>query len=140
MGLVANVTALAQAVAADIKSLLTSVAGKAAKGANSDITSLSALTTALSITQGGTGGTSQLLAQTALGLVKQTGVTDATTGSLLGVGAFGLGTSYAAGLQLLASADSVAPSGVYRYNSSTVSKPGFGSGFGELVKDRKSVV
>ena len=85
------------------------------------------------VAQGGTGGNTQLTAQAALGLVKQASPTDGTAGSLLSVGAFGLGVSYTTGLQLLASADSVAPTGIYRYNSATVSKPGFGSGFGELL-------
>lgn len=68
MGLAANVTALAQAVAADIKSLITSVSGKAAKGANGDITSIAGLTTALSVPQGGTGGNTQATARSGLGL------------------------------------------------------------------------
>jgi hypothetical protein len=38
-------------------SITTSLSGKAEKGANSDITSLSGLTTALSVAQGGTGST-----------------------------------------------------------------------------------
>jgi hypothetical protein len=42
-------------------------ANKAAKGANSDITSLSGLTTALSVAQGGTGSTTAAAARTALG-------------------------------------------------------------------------
>lgn len=46
----------------------TTVNAKAAKGANSDITSLSGLTTALSIAQGGTGATTASAARTALGL------------------------------------------------------------------------
>jgi hypothetical protein len=41
---------------------------KAAKGANSDITSLTGLTTPLSLTQGGTGGSSAATARTNLGL------------------------------------------------------------------------
>lgn len=39
------------------RSITTSLSGKAEKGANSDITSLSGLTTALSVAQGGTGST-----------------------------------------------------------------------------------
>lgn len=42
--------------------------GAAARGANNDITSLSGLTTALSVAQGGTGGTTQAAARTGLGL------------------------------------------------------------------------
>ncbi|WP_246226482.1 phage tail protein [Pseudomonas atagonensis] len=43
-------------------------ATKAAKGANTDITSLTGLTTALAVNQGGTGGNTQALARTGLGL------------------------------------------------------------------------
>ena len=49
-------------------SITTSLSGKAAKGANSDITSLSGLTTALSVAQGGTGSTTASGARTNLGL------------------------------------------------------------------------
>jgi len=50
---------------------------RAALGANSDITSLSGLTTALSLAQGGTGATSAGAARTALGL--GTAATSAST-------------------------------------------------------------
>ncbi|MGF0237594.1 hypothetical protein ACQR3P_01725 [Rhodococcus sp. IEGM1300] len=43
-------------------------ANKAAKGANSDITSITGLTTALAVNQGGTGGNTQALARAGLGL------------------------------------------------------------------------
>ncbi|HGG0601644.1 TPA: tail fiber domain-containing protein, partial [Enterobacter roggenkampii] len=49
-------------------SITTSLSGKAAKGANSDITSLSGLTTALSLEQGGTGAATAAGARTNLGL------------------------------------------------------------------------
>ena len=49
-------------------SITTSLSGKAAKGANNDITSLSGLTTALSVAQGGTGSTTASGARTNLGL------------------------------------------------------------------------
>ncbi|HHL3257657.1 TPA: tail fiber domain-containing protein [Citrobacter braakii] len=49
-------------------SITTELSGKATKGANSDITSLSGLTTALSVTQGGTGATNEEDARTNLGL------------------------------------------------------------------------
>ncbi|WP_312999617.1 hypothetical protein [Leclercia sp.] len=50
----------------------------AARGANSDITSITGLTTALAISQGGTGGTSASAARVALGAKANTGVTDAS--------------------------------------------------------------
>ncbi|HBM7598575.1 TPA: tail fiber domain-containing protein [Enterobacter asburiae] len=49
-------------------SITTILSGKAAKGANDDITSLSGLTTALSLEQGGTGSTTASGARTKLGL------------------------------------------------------------------------
>lgn len=49
-------------------SFTTVLEGKAAKGANADITSLSGLTTALTVAQGGTGGTTASAARDALGV------------------------------------------------------------------------
>ena len=49
-------------------SITTILSGKAAKGANDDITSLSGLTTALSLEQGGTGSTTESGARKNLGL------------------------------------------------------------------------
>lgn len=64
----------------------------AAKGANSDITSLSGLTTALSIAQGGTGQTTGPAACVALGAVQQgTGVGQGSNIVKLGWGAVGSG-------------------------------------------------
>ena len=51
-----------------ISGIADELSGKAAKGANSDITSLSGLTTALSVAQGGTGSTTASGARTNLGL------------------------------------------------------------------------
>lgn len=51
-----------------ISDAVTSLSSKAANGANGDITSLSGLTTALSIAQGGTGAKSLAAAQAALGI------------------------------------------------------------------------
>jgi hypothetical protein len=69
----------------------------AKKGANSDITSLSGLTTALSVGQGGTGAKTAADARTNLGLGSaatadvQTSASDSTTGRAMLNGAFGLG-------------------------------------------------
>lgn len=62
--LVTSVSANTQAIG----SLNTTVNTKAAKGANNDITSLTALSTAITIAQGGTGATTAAGARTALGL------------------------------------------------------------------------
>ena len=74
-------------------SITTTLSGKAAKGANDDITSLSGLTTALSISQGGTGDKTAAGARTNLGLgdsaIKNTGEGD---NNVLVSGAFGLGS------------------------------------------------
>lgn len=73
----------------------------AKKGANSDITSLSGLTTALSVGQGGTGAKTAADARTNLGLGSaatadvQNGGFDTTSGRAMTVGAFGLGAGAA---------------------------------------------
>lgn len=66
-----TVTGLSGAVTDNTESigtLTTQLGQKAAAGANSDITSLSGLTTALSVAQGGTGGTTAAAARSGLGL------------------------------------------------------------------------
>ncbi|HEG2054489.1 TPA: phage tail protein, partial [Enterobacter kobei] len=71
----------------------------AKKGANSDITSLSGLTTALSISQGGTGATTAENARSNLGLGSaatrnsQSSLIDTTSGAMLQVNSFGLGAT-----------------------------------------------
>lgn len=55
-------------ITSSLNSITESLFGKAEKGANSDITSLSGLTTALSVGQGGTGSTTASGARTKLGL------------------------------------------------------------------------
>lgn len=62
-----------------VGNLNTSVSNKAGKGANSDITSLSGLTTALSVAQGGTGGKTAAEARTGLQLDRIYQWTDRTS-------------------------------------------------------------
>ena len=98
------------------------VTARAMKGANSDITSLSGLTTALSIVQGGTGGSSQGGAQTALGLVPVSSNTDTTPGRLLIPGWMGLGSTLAIPLPG-GNANQILPSGIYWTNTSWTGSP-----------------
>lgn len=69
------------------------IGGLARKGANSDITELKGLSTALSIDQGGTGAKTKEAARTKLGL-GSSATRDAysTSGSMLAVGDFGVGS------------------------------------------------
>lgn len=66
-------------------------ANKASSGANSDITSLSGLTTPLSVSQGGTGGNSVASARKSLNLVPVNNDSDTTVGSLVTPGWMGFG-------------------------------------------------
>ena len=73
-------------------SITTTLSGKAAKGANDDITSLSGLTTALSLKQGGTGSTTATGARKNLGLgTSATKDTGTTSNDVMQPGMFGLG-------------------------------------------------
>ncbi|MFZ5150095.1 hypothetical protein ACOY55_16640, partial [Enterobacter roggenkampii] len=72
--------------------IATTLSGKAAKGANDDITSLSGLTTALSLEQGGTGSTTATGARKNLGLgTSATKDTGTTSNDVMQPGMFGLG-------------------------------------------------
>ncbi|HHG9099332.1 TPA: phage tail protein [Enterobacter roggenkampii] len=55
-------------ITSSVNDITSSVSGKAAKGENSDITSLSGLTTALSLDQGGTGAKTEAGARAGIGL------------------------------------------------------------------------
>ena len=78
-------------------SIITTLSGKAAKGANDDITSLSGLTTALSLEQGGTGSTTETGARKNLGLgTSATKNTGKTSNDVMQPGMFGLGLAYGA--------------------------------------------
>ncbi|SFF89096.1 hypothetical protein [Methylobacterium sp. yr596] len=80
LGITAAVEAATAAVqgALDLKADRTDLIGKAAAGANSDITSLSGLATALSVGQGGTGAKTPSGARAALGLGNVDNTSDAT--------------------------------------------------------------
>lgn len=90
-------------------SFTASLNGKANKGSNSDITSLSGLTTALSIIQGGTGAKSSEGARTNLGLGSSaTRNAYSSTGDMLSIGDFGVG-----GNTVNEGWGSISPSGFY---------------------------
>ena len=105
-----------------------SVTNKASAGANSDITSLGGLTTALSVAQGGTGGKNQTAAQIALGLPKAAG-NSSTSGEVLQVGHAG----WNGGVAILAGAgtdcNSLQRSSLYALNATyTNGPPSFSGG------------
>lgn len=90
---------------ANFDELYDDIALKASKGANNDITSLAGLTTALSVAQGGTGGTTQATARTGLGL-GSAAIVDAVglvaNGAIVETGSSGTGswTKFADGTML----------------------------------------
>ncbi|WP_395279232.1 phage tail protein [Enterobacter asburiae] len=65
-----SITSSLNSINESLNSITTALSGKAAKGANNDITSLSGLTTALSVAQGGTGGTTSFDAATNLQTIR----------------------------------------------------------------------
>lgn len=119
--------------AADAATLRVNI-GAAARGMNSDITSLSGLTTALSIAQGGTGGKTAAEARTGLGLksaaladivgsVSQSG--GVPTGAIIGRGsnANGQYTQFADGTALLRGSFTTASIPVNSTASTTIQLP-----------------
>ncbi|HDN2663509.1 TPA: phage tail protein [Enterobacter hormaechei] len=108
----------------------------AKKGANSDITSLSGLTTALSVGQGGTGAKTAADARTNLGLGtsavrdEQTSINDATADRVMTTGkAFGLGSQV--GIQT--AIGSAGPVGFYGSSGTNWGSPGgLTGGFGVI--------
>ncbi|MCP2232892.1 hypothetical protein [Erwinia aphidicola] len=102
-------------------------ANKAAKGANSDITSLTGLTTALSVAQGGTGGKTQADARSGLGLADSatrplvTGYVDALPNAVMVVGSYGVGSTTGPG-GLFSRIDG--GNGFYNGNGNTWGNPG----------------
>ena len=117
----------------------------AKKGANSDITSLSGLTTALSISQGGTGATNAAAVRTNLGLGSgatatfQTSVTDSTAGRLLVVGGFGIGEgNTASGTPVSAGIDYFSePTGLWQTTADTTGVfPTDASKYGQFFRMR----
>lgn len=106
----------ADKTALDSKADKTDLDAYARNGSNADITSLTGLTTALSVAQGGTGGTNPSTARGGLGLGSastsnvQASASDNTPGVLLTAGAFGLGGNSPPGA---ANASSLSTTGFY---------------------------
>lgn len=114
---------------ADVAALRVNI-GAASRGANGDITSLSGLTTALSVVQGGTGGSTPAAARAALGL--GTAAT-ATVGSAIGqvptVGMYGFGAVEAAP----ASTINLFPGGFSRITPDTQYSAAIGINYGTIL-------
>lgn len=104
-----------------------SAANKASAGANSDITSLSGLTTALSVAQGGTGGKTLATAQKALGLVKAA-ASSSTAGEVLQVGHAGWNGGVAILMGAGTDCNTIQQSGLYALNATYTNGPANFSG------------
>lgn len=108
--------------------LLTNI-GAANRGANSDITSLTGLTTALSVAQGGTGGTTQAAARTGLGLgdaatkTVATSKTDTTASRLPFIGYGGIGAVGSNPAPAIGNLDGLSFGGLFYYSAPTNQGP-----------------
>lgn len=91
-GILDNTNTRLDNLSTQVDNLATAMGGKAKSGANNDITSLSGLTTALSILQGGTGSTTATGARNNFGLGSSHDVTFGTlsTSGVLGDGKYAL--------------------------------------------------
>ncbi|WP_230325043.1 tail fiber domain-containing protein [Citrobacter farmeri] len=89
-----SLTSEVNSLTSEVNSVKTALEGKAAKGVNGDITRLTGLTTAIGINQGGTGATTQSGARQNLGLGSSaTRNAYSTTGDMLSIGDYGLGST-----------------------------------------------
>lgn len=96
-----------------------------------------ALPAALPVAKGGTGGATPAAARAGLGLGSAaTATVGVAVGNVMQVGAFGLGSQFNPGLTRLSDASGVEiyATGFYRYDTATISKPTFGSGYGTLIE------
>lgn len=103
--------------------------GAASRGANSDITSITGLTTALTVAQGGTGGTTQATARTGLGLGNAATATvvssksDTNVGRLLTTGYGGIGAVGANPAPSIGNMDGLTAGGLFYFSAPTNASP-----------------
>ncbi|MGX4896167.1 phage tail fiber protein [Enterobacter roggenkampii] len=115
-----------------------SIGALARKGSNSDITELKGLTTALSIAQGGTGAKTEADARANLGLGSSaTRNAYSTSGDMLSVGDFGVGTVLPNGASIRTQNDGT-PSGFYGSTQDGYSEIGVSTDLTTLIINRGS--
>lgn len=111
---ITNLKTSVSSINSSIGTINTSLGNKASKGVNSDITGLTGLTTALSISQGGTGGKTAAEARTNLSVVSKAG--DTMSGPLSVEGSDSNKSLYGAGAIELYSSTPIVD---FHYNRST---------------------